>query len=62
MACAQGGLAGDYENETAEVRKSEEALDVYDPATQWYTRRLDPDGYREIIKLLRELGIGSGQP
>jgi hypothetical protein len=59
MDLAQRGLAGDFEDETIEVPKPEEALDVYDPATQWYTRRLDREGYREIVELLRELGIGS---
>jgi hypothetical protein len=57
MQLAQRGLSGDFEDETVEVRKPEEVGDVYDPATQWYTRRLDRDGYREIVELLRELGI-----
>jgi hypothetical protein len=61
MELAQRGLAGDFEDESVGVPKPDEVGDVYDPATQWYTRRLDREGYREIIELLRELGIGSRQ-
>jgi hypothetical protein len=59
MELAQRGLAGDFEDESVEVPKPEEVGDVYDPATQWYIRRLGREGYREIVKLLRELGIRS---
>jgi hypothetical protein len=47
MYHAQRGLAGDFEEES-----------VYDPETQAETP-LDREGYRQIIELLRELGIGS---
>ena len=57
MALAQRGLAGDFEDESTDLAKPEEAGDVYDPATQRYLRRLDGEGYREIIELLRELGV-----
>jgi hypothetical protein len=46
MHFAQRGLAGDFENET-----------VDDPVEG--ERRLDREGYREIIELLRELGINN---
>jgi hypothetical protein len=58
MDCAQRGLAGDFEDETVDLAKPEEVGDAYDPATQRYIRRLDREGYREIVALLRELGIG----
>ena len=58
MHCAQRGLAGDFEDESTDLSKPEEAGDVYDPATQRYIRRLDREGYRAIIELLRELGVG----
>ena len=57
MDLAQRGLAGDFEDETVDLAKPEEALDVYDPATQRYIRCLDREGYRDIALLLRELGI-----
>jgi hypothetical protein len=44
---AQRGLAGDFEEQS-----------IYDPAAQKEIP-LDREGYREIIELLRELGIGS---
>jgi hypothetical protein len=40
-----------------DLGKPEEALDVYDPATQRYIRHLDREGYREIVEILRELGV-----
>jgi hypothetical protein len=46
MDCAQRGLAGAYEGDT-----------IYDHEKQAETP-LDREGYREIIELLRELGIG----
>ena len=46
MRHAQRGLAGDFEEES-----------MYDPAAGC-ERPLDREGYREIIELLRELGIG----
>ena len=49
MHCAQRGLAGAYEGDT-----------VYDQEAQAETP-LDREGYREIIELLRQLGIGSRQ-
>ena len=61
MDLAQRGLAGDFEDESVDLAKPEEAGDVYDPATQRYIRRLEREGYREIIELLRELGVGSQQ-
>jgi hypothetical protein len=59
MHDAQRGLAGDFEEESVDLLKPEEALDVYDPVTQRYIGRLDREGYREIVELLRELGIDS---
>lgn len=61
MHCAQRGLAGDFEDEITDLAKPDEVGDVYDPAMQRYIRRLDREGYRQIIELLRELGIGSRQ-
>jgi len=49
MHCAQRGLAGDFEDDT-----------IYDPEKQAEVP-LDREGYREIIELLRQLGIGSRQ-
>ena len=57
MDIVQRGLAGDFEDESVDLAKPEEAVDVYDPATQRYIRRLDREGYREIVELLRKLGI-----
>jgi hypothetical protein len=57
MQLAQRGLAGEFEDQSTDLAKPEEVNDVYDPATQRYIRRLDREGYREIIELLRELGI-----
>jgi hypothetical protein len=57
MHLAERGLAGDFEEESTDLAKPEEAGDVYDPATQRYMRRLDREGYRGIVELLRELGI-----
>ncbi len=45
MADARRGLAGDFENELG-----------YDPVTQ-SNIPLDREGYREIVELLRELGV-----
>ena len=46
---AKRGLAGEFEDQTVE-----------DPADKSVTRPLDREGYREIVELLRELGIRVG--
>lgn len=61
MNRAQRGLAGDFDDQSTDLAKPEEAGDVYDPKSRRYLRRLTREGYRPIIELLRELGIGSCQ-